>query len=67
MRTIALIFQLFLSSTIAGCAFTAFIYNARYNDNLPDGVAFAGALLLIVVVLLVYYSAKELYKHLKDR
>ena len=67
MRTIALIFQLFLSSTIAGLAFSAFIYNARFNDSLPDGVAFAGALLLMVVVMLVYYSAKELYKHLKDR
>lgn len=67
MRTIALIFQLFLSSTIAGLAFFAFIYNAQYNDSLPDGVAFAGALLLMVVVMLVYCSAKELYKHLKDR
>ena len=67
MRTIALAIQLFLSSAIAGCAFFAFIYNARFNDSLPDGVAFAGALLLMVVVMLVYYSAKELYKHLKDR
>lgn len=67
MRTLALAIQLFLSSAIAGLAFFAFIYNARFNDSLPDGVAFAGALLLMVVVLLVYYSAKELYKHLKDR
>lgn len=67
MRTLALAIQLFLSSAIAGCAFTAFIYNARYNDNLPDGIAFAAALLLIVVVMLVYISAKELYEHLKDR
>lgn len=67
MKTLALLFQVFLATGIAGCTLVEYIYNAIHNPSINAGIAIAGTIMLVLTIAYFAYTVKELVTHIKTR